>query len=132
MNKNDIYSHLMNGGDPQVLLDAFLKDMNDAQQKVDADKAAAEKKKKEEEAKKAAEKKVKAKREAVRKTAVEAIVNYLTLVFPNKTREELELFAKADLDATAQSIQMMESVRLSKNGNSIEVDMSELIGLLLK
>ena len=132
MNKNDIYSHLMNGGDPQVLLDAFLKDMNEAQAEVDAERAAAEKRKKEEEARKAAEKEVKEKKEAIRKTAIEGIVNYLALVFPNKAREELELFAKADLDATAQSIQMMESLKISKNGSSIEVDMSDLFSLLFE
>ena len=40
MNKNDMYSHLINGGDPQVLLDAFMKELNATQKEVDQKKEA--------------------------------------------------------------------------------------------
>ena len=114
MNKNDIYSHLMNGGDPQALLDAFLKDMNEAQAKVDADKAAAEKKKKEEEAKRAAEKEVKEKKEEARKAAVAAAQSYYALVYPEFDGEDLETFAKTAIDSVAQSIELMKKIESGK------------------
>lgn len=115
MNKNDIYSHLMNGGDPQVLLDAFLKDMNEAQAKVDAERAAAEKRKKEEEAKKAAEKEVKAKKEEARKAAVTAAMTYYALVYPEFSAENLEEFAKTAVDSVAQSIEFMKKLEEGKH-----------------
>lgn len=120
MNKNDIYSHLMNGGDPQVLLDAFLKDMNEAQAKVDAERAAAEKRKKEEEAKKAAKKEVKAKKEEARKAAIAAAMAYYALVYPEfsaENLENLEEFAKTAVDSVAQSIEFMKKLESGKHFN---------------
>ena len=117
MNKNDIYAHLMKGGDPQVLLDAFLKDMNEAQAKVDADRAAAEKKAKEEAAKKAAEKEVKAKKEEARKAAVAATMAYYALVYPEFDSEDLETFAKTAIDSIAQSIELMKKLESGKHFN---------------
>ena len=114
MNKNDIYSHLMKGGDPQVLLDAFLKDMNDAQAKVDAERAAAEKRKKEEEAKRAAEKEVKAKREEARKAAIAAAQSYYALVYPEYSGEDLESFATTAIDSVAKSIEMVKKLESGK------------------
>ena len=114
MNKNDIYAHLMKGGDPQVLLDAFLKDMNDAQQKVDAERAAAEKKKKEEAAKKAAEKEVKAKKEEARKAAIAAAMSYYALVYPEFSAENLEEFSKTAIDSVAKSIEMVKKLESGK------------------
>ena len=115
MNKNDIYSHLMNGGDPQALLDAFLKDMNEAQAKVDAERAAAEKRKKEEEVKKAAEKEVKAKKEEARKAAIAATQSYYALVYPEFDNEDLETFAKTAIDSFAQSIELMKKLESGKH-----------------
>ena len=114
MNKNDMYSHLMNGGDPQVLLDAFLKDINEAQQQVDAERAAAEKKKKEEEAKRAAEKEVKAKKEEARKAAIAAAMSYYALVYPEFSAENLEEFAKTAIDSVAKSIEMVKKLEEGK------------------
>ena len=114
MNKNDIYSHLMKGGDPQVLLDAFLKDMNEAQAKVDADRAAAEKKAKEEAAKKAAEKEVKAKKEEARKAAVAASMAYYALVYPEFSAENLEEFSKTAIDSVSKSIEMVKKLEEGK------------------
>ena len=114
MNKNDIYSHLMNGGDPQVLLDAFLKDINEAQSKVDADRAAAEKRKKEEEAKKAAEKEAKAAKEEARKAAIAAAMTYYALVYPEFSTENLEEFSKTAIDSVAKSIEMVKKLESGK------------------
>lgn len=110
MNKNDMYSHLMNGGDPQVLFDAFLKDMNEAQAKVDAERAAAEQKRKEEEAKKAAEKEVKTKREEARKAAIAAAKSYYALVYPEYSGEDLESFATTAIDSVAKSIELVRKL----------------------
>ena len=120
MNKNDIYSHLMNGGDPQVLLDAFLKDINEAQAKVDADKAAAEKKKREEELKRAAEKEVKAKKEEARKSAIAAVTSYYALVYPEFSDEDLEAFAKTAVDSVAKSIELMRKIESGKYTSIID------------
>lgn len=120
MNKNDIYSHLMNGEDPQVLLDAFLKDINEAQAKVDADKAAAEKKKREEELKKAAEKEVKAKKEEARKAAIAAALSYYALVYPEFSDEDLEAFAKTAVDSVAKSIELMRKIESGKYTSIID------------
>lgn len=119
MNKNDMYSHLMKGGDPQVLLDAFLKDMNEVQAEVDAERAAAEKRKKEEEAKKAAEKEVKRKKEEARKAAVAAATAYYALVYPEFSGEDLEAFAKTAIDSVAQSIELMKKL---ESGNHFSFD----------
>ena len=121
MNKNDIYSHLMNGGDPQVLLDAFLKDINEAQSKVDADRAAAEKRKKEEEAKKAAEKEAKAKKEEARKAAIAAAMSYYALVYPEFSAEDLEAFAKTAVDSVAKSIEMVKKLESGKHFSLFDI-----------
>ena len=121
MNKNDIYAHLMKGGDPQVLLDAFLKDMNEAQAKVDADRAAAEKKAKEEAAKKAAEKEVKAKKEEARKAAVAATMAYYALVYPEFSDEDLETFAKTAIDSVAKSIEWMRKIESGKHTTIFDI-----------
>ena len=120
MNKNDIYAHLMNGGDPQVLLDAFLKDINEAQSKVDADRAAAEKKRKEEELKRAAEKENKAKKEEARKAAIAAAHTYYALVYPEFSAENLEEFAKTAIDSVAKSIELVK--KLEKGNFSSIID----------
>ena len=114
MNKNDMYSHLMNGGDPQVLFDAFLKDMNETQAKVDAERAAAEKKRKEEEAKKAAEKEVKAKKEEARKAAIAAAMSYYALAYPEYSGEDLEAFATTAIDSVAKSIELVSKLEQNK------------------
>ena len=76
IDKNDIYSHLLNGGNPQDLLDAFMNELNEAQKKVDEDKKA-----------KAAEDKKNEKAAALRKLAVAALLDYFALVNPNITEK---------------------------------------------
>ena len=114
MNKNDIYSHLMNGGDPQVLLDAFLKDINDAQQQVDAEKEMKKQAEAAAAAKKAAEKDIKAKKEEARKAAVAAVSAYYALVYPEFNADDLEAFAKTAVNSIAQSIEMAKALEAGK------------------
>ena len=96
VNKNDMYSHLMNGGDPQVLLDAFINELNDAQKKVNAEKKAKEEAlKKEEAARKAKEEKEKNEKRYFN-AAVAALGTYLTIVSKYEfTKEEVELAVKS-------------------------------------
>ena len=115
MNYNDIYVHLAKGGDPQALLDAFLKDINAAQKKLDEEKIAAEKKAKEEAAKKAAEKEVKAKKEEARKAAIAAAMSYYALVYPEFSAENLEEFSKTAIDSVAKSIEMVKKLEEGKH-----------------
>ena len=114
MNYNDIRSHLEKGGDPQDLLDAFLKEVNAADKEV---KAAAEAKKKAEAeaaARKAAEKEAKAKKEEARKAAITAAMSYYALVYPEFSAENLEEFAKTAIDSVAKSIEMMKKLESGK------------------
>ena len=126
MNKNDIYTHLMNGGDPQVLLDAFLKEINETEKEVKAAVEAQKKAEAEAAAKKAAEKEVKAKKEDARNAAVAALMSYLALVFPDKTQEELEMFAKTNIDGTVQGIKWTDNIRVVRDGNMVKVDMGNM------
>lgn len=71
-NSKDIYSHLMRGGDKQVLFDALRQEIAKAEEKIKTEKEAEQK------AKKLAEQKAKA-----RAAAFKALKDYLTLVNPN-------------------------------------------------
>ena len=116
MNYNDIRSHLANGGDPQVLLDAFLKEINAADQELKAEAEAEMKKKAEAEAaaKKAAEKKAKAAKEEARKAAIDAAMAYYALVYPEFSAENLEEFSKTAIDSVAKSIEMVKKLEEGK------------------
>ena len=111
MNYNDIRSHLANGGDPQELLDAFLKEINAADQELKAEAEMKKKAEAEAAAKRAAEKKAKAAKEEARKAAVTAVKTYYALVYPKYSDEDLESFAKTAVDSIAKSIEMMESLK---------------------
>ena len=112
MNYNDIRSHLKNGGDPQVLLDAFLKEINAADQELKAE--AEVKRKAEAAAKKAAEKEAKAKKEEARKAAIAAAMTYYALVYPEFSTENLEEFAKTAVDSVAKSIELVKKLESGK------------------
>ena len=121
MNYNDIRSHLEKGGNPQDLLDAFLKEVNAADKEV---KAAAEAKKKAEAeaaAKKAAEKESKAKKEEARKAAIAAATSYYALVYPEFSDEDLEAFAKTAIDSVAKSIELMRKIESGKYASIINL-----------
>lgn len=113
LNEKDIYTHLKNGGDPQELYDAFLKEMNTAQKKVDEEAEAEKAKAKENEAKSQA-----------RKAAVDALSTYFTLVFPKhlvtKDVNMAELVEKA-LDSLEETIKLMESVTIRVNGKPFSI-----------
>lgn len=111
VNKNDMYSHLMNGGDPQVLLDAFINELNDAQKRVDTDKKAKE----EAEKKAAAEKKEREEKMKNEKryfnAAVSALGTYLTLVSKYEfKKEEVETALKAAIDGLVLSKKFLSAL----------------------
>ena len=120
MNKNDMYSHLINGGDPQVLLDAFLKELNDTQKEVDQKKEAerleAQKQKEAAEAAEAAAKKeetLKHYREAV----VAAFTSYLTLVLGEEISEDI---VRASIVELEESIAAIKKIKVSVNGDDFK------------
>ena len=114
MNYNDIRSHLANGGDPQELLDAFLKEINAADQELKAEAEMKRKAEAEAAAKKAAEKEAKAKKEEARKAAIAAAMNYYALVYPEFSAENLEEFSKTAIDSVAKSIEMVKKLEEGK------------------
>ena len=115
MNYNDIRSHLANGGDPQVLLDAFLKEINAADQELKAEAEMKKKAEAEAAAKKAAEKKAKAAKEEARKAAIAAAMSYYALVYPEFSGEDLDAFAKTAIDSVAKSIEMVKRLEEGKH-----------------
>ena len=114
MNYNDIRSHLEKGGDPQDLLDAFLKEVNAADQEIKAEAEMKRKAEAEAAAKKTAEKEAKAKKEEARKAAIAAAMSYYALVYPEFSAENLEEFAKTAIDSVAKSIEMMKKLESGK------------------
>lgn len=108
--QDEMYAHLVHGGDPQILLDAFMKDLNEAQRKADAQLE----KEKQEAAKRAAEKEVKAKKEEARKAAIAAVQSYYTLVYPEYSKEDLEVLIKTAIDSVSQSIEILKKLEEGK------------------
>ena len=115
--QEEMYAHLVNGGDPQVLLDAFMKDLNDAQKKADAQLE----KEKQEAAKKAAEKENKAKKEEARKVAIAAAMTYYALAYPEFEAEDLETFAKTAIDSVGQSIELVKVLESGKHISLMDI-----------
>ena len=128
MNRNDIYSHLMKGGDPQVLLDAFLADLNNAQQEVDMQKKLEQKRKEEEAAKKAVAKENKEKKENARKSAIAALKDYFTLVNPKVEAKDLDEYAKLTVDYMGATISKLDTI-ITKDGNHVKIDLGSLFDL---
>ena len=131
INKNDMYSHLMNGGDPQVLLDAFINDLNDTQKQVDAEKKAKEEAfKKEEAARKAKEEKEKNEKRYFN-AAVAALGTYLTVVSKYEfTKEEVELAVRSAADGLILSKKFLSS--LDENGGVVGPNGTNLLDIIVK
>ena len=111
MTEKDIYTHLKNGGTRQDLYEAFLKEVDAAQKKIDED---AEAEKIRAEKIKAKEKENKAKAQA-RKAAVDALTTYFSLVLPKhlvtKDINISELVEEA-LDSLEDTIKLWENIRI--------------------
>ena len=75
-NSNDIYSHLLNGGDKQVLFDALMQEITKAEEKVKATKEAEKK-----------EKELANKINKARSAASKALKDYFALANPDITEE---------------------------------------------
>ena len=117
MNKNDMYSHLINGGDPQVLLDAFLVELNATQKEVDQKKEAERlEAQKQKEAAEAAAKKEETLRNA-REAVVAAFTSYLTLALGEEISEDIVRTAIVELE---DSINAIKKIRVSINGDELK------------
>ena len=117
MNKNDMYSHLINGGDPQVLLDAFMKELNATQKEVDQKKEAERlEAQKQKEAAEAAAKKEETLRNA-REAAVAAFTSYLTLALGEEISEDIVRTAIVELE---DSINAIKKIKVSINGDELK------------
>ena len=117
MNKNDMYSHLINGGDPQVLLDAFLKELNATQKEVDQKKEAERlEAQKQKEAAEAAAKKEETLRNA-REAVVAACTSYITLVLGEEISEDV---VRASIVELEESIAAIKKIRISVNGDDLK------------
>ena len=140
INKNDMYSHLMNGGDPQVLFDAFCKEITEVQKEVDAEKKAKEEAfKKEEAARKAAEaaKAAASKRKADKIKAeqkyfdavVSAFSSYLAIADEGTeyTKEEVESVVKVSLSSLIAGKKFAKA--LEKEDNSAFESLLSIFGL---
>ena len=117
MNKNDMYSHLINGGDPQVLLDAFLNELTATQKEVDEKKEAerleAQKKKEAAEAAAKREETLNHYREAL----VAAFKSYLTLVLGEEIHEDI---IRASIIELEEAIEAIKQIRVSINGDELK------------
>ena len=117
MNKNDMYSHLINGGDPQVLLDAFLVELNATQKEVDQKKEAERlEAQKQKEAAEAAAKKEETLRNA-REAVVAACTSYITLVLGEEISEDV---VRASIVELEESIAAIKKIRVSINGDELK------------
>ena len=117
MNKNDMYSHLINGGDPQVLLDAFMKELNATQKEVDQKKEAERlEAQKQKEAAEAAAKKEETLRNA-REAVVAAFTSYITLVLGEEISEDV---VRASIVELEESIAAIKKIRVSINGDDLK------------
>ena len=117
MNKNDMYSHLINGGDPQVLLDAFMKELNATQKEVDQKKEAERlEAQKQKEAAEAAAKKEETLRNA-REAVVAAFTSYITLVLGEEISEDI---VRASIVELEESIDAIKKIRVSINGDELK------------
>ena len=117
MNKNDMYSHLINGGDPQVLLDNFMKELNATQKEVDQKKEAERlEAQKQKEAAEAAAKKEETLRNA-REAVVAAFTSYITLVLGEEISEDV---VRASIVELEESIAAIKKIRVSINGDDLK------------
>ena len=117
MNKNDMYSHLINGGDPQVLLDNFMKELNATQKEVDQKKEAErlEAQKQKEAAEAAAKKEETLKH--YREEVVAAFTSYITLVLGEEISEDIVRASVVELE---ESINAIKKIRVSINGDDLK------------
>ena len=93
-NSNDIYSHLLNGGDKQVLFDALMQEITKAEEKVKATREAEKK-----------EKELANKINKARSAASKALKDYFALVNPDVTEEII-----------ASILDTLETVEIRING----------------
>lgn len=116
INEKEIYAHLKNGGDPEDLYQAFLNELEEAQKKVDEEKAAEEE---------AAEKALAV--DEARKAAIAALTEYFALVNPDVTEKMI-----------TSVLTTLESVKIKKGKSGTAVwggslsNWADIVDLLLR
>ena len=108
--QEEMYAHLVHGGDPQVLLDAFMKDLNEAQKKADEQLA---KEKAEAEAAAKADESLKNSREAV----VTALTSYISLLLGEAISEDIVRVGVMEIE---ESIDALKKLKVSINGSDFK------------
>ena len=103
--KDEMYAHLVHGGDPQVLLDAFMKDLNEAQKKAD-EQLAKEKAEAERTENRNAE--LKKRREVL----VAAFHSYITFVIEEEVSEDI---VRAGVMSMEESLDALKNIKVSLN-----------------
>lgn len=116
--QEEMYAHLVHGGDPQVLLDAFMKDLNEAQKKADEQLT----KEKEQAAARAAKKRDEEARKETKKKAVAAFADYLTLVLGDQENlAEFEELVGEAFDSLEDTIKMLKGWKITVNGKPLNL-----------
>ena len=104
--QEEMFAHLVHGGDPQVLLDAFMKDLNEAQKKAD-----------EQLAKEKAEVESKETLVKYRETAIAAFAPYLSYLLGEKINEDI---VRAGVMELEESINTLKKIKVSLNGEELK------------
>lgn len=104
--QDEMFAHLVHGGDPQVLLDAFMKDLNEAQKKADEQLA---KEKAEAEAKETLVK--------YRETAIAAFIPYISYLLGEEISEDS---VRAGITEMEESIDTLKKIKVSLNGEELK------------
>lgn len=104
--QDEMFAHLVHGGDPQVLLDAFMKDLNEAQKKADEQLA---KEKAEVEAKETLVK--------YRETAIAAFAPYISYLLGEEINENI---VRAGVMELEESIDTLKKIKVSLNGEELK------------
>ena len=104
--QEEMYAHLVHGGDPQVLLDAFMKDLNEAQKKADEQLA---KEKKEAEANEALKQK--------RETVVAALTPYISHLLGEEVSEDIIRESVIEIEDAVDSL---KKIKVSINGDGFK------------
>lgn len=104
--QEEMYAHLVHGGDPQVLLDAFMKDLNEAQKKADAAKEAEKEKEM-----------LDAEKKAAKANLISAAQKYLALVGYCFSYKEIEDM----VNAITESVSLLSDLTITYNGKKFSI-----------
>ena len=106
MEKKEIYAHLMRGGNPQDLADAFMKELNEVQAEVDAAKEAEKEKEM-----------LEAEKKAAKANLISAAQKYLALVGYCFSYKEIEDM----VNGITESISFLSDLTIPYNGKKFSI-----------